>query len=92
VGRDDDMLPQCFYTVPLERAYGNHECLTPGKDGEVISKKGTVVDRAAFESMKDEYYQIREWDVTTGLPIVSKLKETGLSDIISDLARKRLVI
>ena len=64
----------------------------PGKDGEVVSLKGGVVDREAFEKMKDEYYQLREWDVATGLQTRAQLEEVGLRDVAQDLERRGLVV
>ena len=38
---------------------------------------GSIVE---LESMLDEYYAARGWDLTTGLPTTSKLQELGLGD------------
>jgi aldehyde:ferredoxin oxidoreductase len=54
--------------------------------------KGTVIDRAKFEQMKDEYYQLRGWDVATGLQTRAKLKELGLDDIGQDLSERGLAV
>ena len=64
----------------------------PGQNGEVFSKKGQVLDRGEFEKMKDEYYQIRGWDVATGLQTKAKLKELGLGDIAETLQNEKLII
>jgi len=64
----------------------------PGADGEVISRKGEVVDREKFETMKDEYYELRGWDVASGLQTTAKLEEIGLGDIVSDLERRQLIV
>ena len=63
----------------------------PGKNGEVVSLKGRVVDREAFEKMKDEYYQLRRWDVATGLQTRAQLEGVGLKDVAQDLERRGLV-
>jgi aldehyde:ferredoxin oxidoreductase len=70
----------------------NHECLVPGLDGKLVSRKGAVVDRGAFEKIKDEYYQLRQWGVTTGLQTRTKLEELGLKDVADKLEEKGLVI
>ena len=90
-GRESDKLDESFYTRPLRTVGLNPECLAPGKDGEVISRKGAVVDREKFEAMKDEYYELRGWDAG-GLQTIAKLEEIGLSDIVSDLERRRLIV
>ena len=77
-GRESDTLPDFFFTTPLESAPENPKCLMPGKGGEVISRKGEVIDRQKFEEMKDEYYQIRGWDVATGLQTKPNFKNWGL--------------
>jgi aldehyde:ferredoxin oxidoreductase len=60
--RKDDDLPKKFFEVPLSK----------GKFA------GEVLDRAKFEKMKDEYYEIRGWDKETGIPTREKLVELGL--------------
>jgi aldehyde:ferredoxin oxidoreductase len=91
-GREFDTLDESFHTRPLRTVGLNPDCKAPGKDGETISRKGEVVDRDKFEAMKGEYYELRGWDVATGLQTKSKLKELGLSDIVSDLERRNLII
>jgi len=61
------------------------------KDGEAISRKGAVVDREEFEKMKDEYYQIRGWDVATGLQTRAKLEELGLPDVARELHQRGFI-
>jgi len=92
-GRQDDQLLDYYHTVPLEKAeiFWNIDGLVPGKDGEIISKVGTVVDRDDFEKLKDEYYELRGWDVASGLPTEAKLAELGLQDIAGDLKGRGLV-
>ena len=90
-GRESDQLPEVYYTRPLKVATMNPECLAPGRDGEIISRKGAVVDREAFEAMKDEYYGIRGWDVATGLQTKAKLEELDLHDIADELELRELL-
>jgi len=51
-----------------------------------------VVDREEFERMKDEYYQLREWDVATGLQTKAKLEELDLHEVAQDLGRRGLAV
>jgi aldehyde:ferredoxin oxidoreductase len=91
VGREADRIHEMFYTVPLKEAFLNPECLATGPGGEPFSKKGAVVDRKKFESMKTEYYHLRGWDRETGLQTKGKLHQLGLDDVADDLeARNRL--
>jgi aldehyde:ferredoxin oxidoreductase len=58
----------------------------------VISRRGAVVDRDEFERMKDEYYELRGWDVMSGLQTQAGLRELGLGDVAGDLGRRGLAI
>jgi aldehyde:ferredoxin oxidoreductase len=88
-GRWIDELQEFNYTAPLQGDAYDPERLVPGKDGEPISKKGTVVDREKFAKMMGEYYELRGWD-KSGLQTKQKLVELGLEDIVEDLAQRGL--
>ena len=51
-----------------------------------------VLDRQKFEKIKDEYYAIRGWDVSTGLQTKTKLEELGLDDIAETLQHEDLLV
>ena len=91
-GRESDQLPEQFFTIPLKTALFNPECQVPGRDGEVISRKGAVVDRGKFEQMKTEYYQHRGWDPATGLQRKPNLEEVGLANIVDEMEKHRLLV
>jgi len=59
--------------------------------GQVITKKGAVLDREKFETLKDEYYSIRGWDIATGRQTTATLSKLGLEDIAKDLEQRRLI-
>ncbi|MFO8011036.1 MAG: hypothetical protein R6U89_09530 [Dehalococcoidia bacterium] len=63
----------------------------PGRGGELISRKGAVVDRESFERMKDEYYVLRRWDVKTGLQTTGQLKALDLPEMADDMQFRGLV-
>jgi aldehyde:ferredoxin oxidoreductase len=90
-GRQNDTLEESDFTVPIKFAPDNPECVMPGKGGKIISRKGAVVDRDQFERMKDEYYMLRGWDITSGLQTKTKLRELGLQDIAEKLESIRLI-
>jgi len=90
-GRVDDRLPDEWHTSPLETHVADPDCLAPGKNGEPISRVGAVVERQAFERMKDEYYQLRGWDVATGRQTEKKLQEMQLDDIADGLRQRGLI-
>jgi aldehyde:ferredoxin oxidoreductase len=91
-GKEADKLPEFSYTIPLESTPLNPDCLLPGEGGKSISRKGAVVDKGKFESMRDEYYCYRGWDIATGLQTSSKLESLELGDVAKVLAQKGLVI
>jgi aldehyde:ferredoxin oxidoreductase len=91
-GRESDRLPEIFHTQPLVTEAYDPECLVPGKDGEIISRQGEVIDRQKFEKMKDDFYALRGWDVATGLQTKAKLAELGLRDVAEDLGVRGLVV
>jgi aldehyde:ferredoxin oxidoreductase len=88
-GRENDALAKADFTVPLKSDPGNPEALVTGKGGQVISRKGAVIDEQKFEDMKSEYYQLRGWDIRTGLQRRDKLLELDLSDIAEQLEAKK---
>ena len=88
-GRKDDVLPECDHTVPLPTSPGlNPKSSLPGKKGAVIYREGMVVDRKKFEKMKDEYYQLRGWDLKTGYFKKEELQALALGDMIEKLQKK----
>jgi aldehyde:ferredoxin oxidoreductase len=90
-GRQGDTLLDAFYKIPIDSVRFNPDCLVPGKGGQPFSLKGTVVDTEKFEKMKSEYYELRGWDITSGLPTMTKLQELELADVASDLEKRGLL-
>lgn len=90
-GRAFDDLPDYCFNEPLEYDHLNPGCLVPGRNGEVISRQGSVVDRSGFERMKDEYYDLRRWDAATGLQTGTTLEQLQLGDIANDLEHRGLI-
>jgi len=91
-GREDDCPEEFNFTVPLKGdTAGNPDAIVPGPDGETFARKGMVVDRAQFEGMKDEYYEIRGWDIRTGLQKRAGLEELGLGDVAAELEEQGLL-
>lgn len=92
-GREDDYLSEHQF-IEREALIGdvfgihNPELLLPGKGDEVISRKGKAVDSEKFEQLKDEYYELRRWDVPTGLLKKDTLKKLELEEVIEPLRGK----
>ena len=91
-GREGDSLEEFNFTIPLRGdTAGNPDSIVPGNNGETFSRNGMVVDREQFEKMKDEYYEIRGWDVRTGLQKKAGLEELGLGEVASELDEQGLL-
>lgn len=67
--RDQDILPERIMSDPLP-------------DGPA---QGMTLDRASLEKMKDAYYELRGWDVASGVPTPAKLRELDLEFLIPQL-------
>jgi aldehyde:ferredoxin oxidoreductase len=97
-GRSFDVLPEFNFTESLGESGGgiislfNPESLLPGPGGQLISRKGSVVDREKFANLMDEYYTLRGWDVASGLQTEKGLIRLGLGDILPDLRNRKLII
>ena len=85
------MISERLFTMPQEYDQINPECLVPGKDFEVVSRKGGVVDREGFEQMKSEFYELRRWDVSTGLQTRETLESMDLKEVADDLEPRGLL-
>jgi len=57
----------------------------PGAGDEIITRKGKTLDRKEFECMKDEYYTLRGWDVSTGLQKKEHMKKLGLTFVCDEM-------
>ncbi len=95
-GRESDTLNEFHYTEPLETEEGmfglfNPDLELPGAGTAIISRKGATVDRAEFLKMKDEYYELRGWDVATGLQKKATLQDLGLEFLCDELARLKIL-
>ncbi len=95
-GRKDDILDEfnLFEGLVTEEGFFdlfNPEFMLPGPKGELISRKGAVVERDKFEKMMDGYYLLRGWDVKTGLQKRKKLEDLSLSKIIPELEKHNLL-
>jgi aldehyde:ferredoxin oxidoreductase len=90
-GRQEDRLLDYLHDEPLKFVFFNPDCIVPGKNGEAVSRKGARIDRPDFENLKSEYYQLRGWDVASGLLTEKKLQELELADVAADLKPRGLL-
>jgi len=66
VERKDDRPNEFYFTESMMDEPGflgifNPEFMLPGPGGELITRKGAVLECDKFEAMMDEYYAIRGW-------------------------------
>ncbi|MFH2008677.1 MAG: aldehyde ferredoxin oxidoreductase N-terminal domain-containing protein [bacterium] len=90
--RDDDWLPDEWHDQPIETHVADPDLLAPGPKGRVVSQLGRRARRTAFERVRDEYYELRGWDVPTGLPSREQLRALDLADVADTLAAQRLAV
>jgi aldehyde:ferredoxin oxidoreductase len=95
-GREEDTLGEFNFKEPLESSEGvfgmfNPDLELPGRGEEIISRKGMTLDQKAFELMKDEYYRMRGWEVTSGLQTRHCLEKLGLSFLCEAMKKAGLL-
>jgi aldehyde:ferredoxin oxidoreductase len=83
----DDVVKEFNYTDPVEAVFMNPDVIVPGPGEEVISRKGRTLNRAEFETMRKEFYDLRGWDAESGLQKAETLERLGLSDLVQNLTR-----
>ena len=73
---EEDRPPEYNFTVPTET-----ENFVPGHDGKPVSTLGSLLDEGKFKEMIGEYYQLRGWEQTSGLPYRKTLVDLGIEDL-----------
>jgi aldehyde:ferredoxin oxidoreductase len=83
----DDAPPEFNFTDPIVFDKLNPQLIVPGPTEEPVSTKGTVLDRAEFEQMRQRYYTLRGWDPDTGLQTASCLERLDMPEVKEALRR-----
>ena len=81
----DDYPPEFNFTTPLLSPMPGGKVMAPGPGGRPADMTGNVLDRDKFTAMLKEYYRLRGWDVTTGLPTPETVTRLGLEDMAGKL-------
>jgi aldehyde:ferredoxin oxidoreductase len=89
--RIDDLLPEEFHVQPLEGHVADPECLVPGRNGQIVSRLGERVEMRDFLRLREEYYQLRGWDVRTGLQTRQGLTELDMPEVADELESRGLL-
>jgi len=87
----DDVLPEEWHRQGIETHVADPDLLVPGPSGEVTTALGRRVDPPTFERIRDEYYELRGWDVPSGLQSRQLLRDLDLGDVADDLAARDLL-
>jgi len=90
--RGSDTLPEFHFAMPLRNDMTNPQGIAPGKNGEIINRKGAVLYKPKFEEMRKEFYGLRGWDQETGLQTKAKLEALDLKDVAAGLEQQGLVV
>jgi aldehyde:ferredoxin oxidoreductase len=88
----DDVLAREYHEDPLEYHVADPDCLVPGCNGNITSQVGNVIDPKSYSRLREEYYELRGWDVPTGLPSVKGLNTLGLADVAEELQARGLAV
>jgi aldehyde:ferredoxin oxidoreductase len=87
----DDLLPEEFHAQPLEGHVADPECLVPGGNGRIVSRLGERVEMRDFLRLREEYYELRGWDVRTGLQTRAGLEGLDLGEVAEQLESRGLL-
>ena len=87
----DDLLPEEFHSQPLEGHVADPECLVPGRNGQIVSRLGERVEMKEYLRLREEYYELRGWDVPTGLQTRRGLAELDLGEVAEELESRGLL-
>lgn len=69
--RKDDQIPKRLREIPAFGKFSN-------------IKEAAIIN---YDSMLDEYYDVRGWDKETGIPTPNKLEDLGMSDVAAQLSK-----
>ena len=58
----------------------------PGPGARPVDATGRVLDRDRFAEMLGEYYDLRGWNRSTGLPKPETLRKLGMDDMMAAVA------
>ncbi len=90
--RVDDVLPHGWHERGIETHVADPELLVPGPAGEVVSQLGRRAAMPDYLRLRDEYYELRGWDVPTGLQSRELLRPLGMEDVAEDLLGRGLAV
>lgn len=78
----DDVVAEYNYTEPVQTVFMNPDVLVPGQGDLILTRKGMTLDRKIFEQMREQFYELRGWDVKTGVQMPDTLIRLSLKELI----------
>ncbi len=90
--REEDFLPDEWHDKAIETHVADPECVAPGPGGKIISQIGRKADRPEFLKIRDDFYNLRGWDVPTGFQSVNSLNSLDLENVAGELFAKGLAV
>ncbi len=87
----DDYPAEFNFTDPVKTVFMNPEVIVPGPGEEVISLKGSTLDRKVYEKIRREFYELRRWDPESGLQKAETLERLGMPDLAEELKKMGLL-
>ncbi len=88
----DDLLPEEWHTTPLTSHVADPRCMVPGPGGRPVSRIGSSLPLREYKRARDEFYDIRGWDISSGLQSRSLLVSLGLLEVYGELADLGLAV
>ncbi|MEJ2110628.1 MAG: aldehyde ferredoxin oxidoreductase N-terminal domain-containing protein [Acidobacteriota bacterium] len=82
---EDDYPPEFNFTQPFDKSIHGVKLSIPGPGAQPVDATGRRLDRDKFSAMLEEYYDLRGWNIETGLPDPETLKSLGMDDMVDAL-------
>ena len=83
---EDDYPPDFNFTEKFELSIHGTTMTMPGPGARPVDATGRVLDRDRFAEMLGEYYDLRGWNRSTGLPKPETLRKLGMDDMMAAVA------
>ncbi|MEJ2245494.1 MAG: aldehyde ferredoxin oxidoreductase C-terminal domain-containing protein [Acidobacteriota bacterium] len=82
----DDYPPEFNFTEKFELSIHGTAMTMPGPGARPVDATGRVLDRNKCVEMLGEYYDLRGWSRSTGLPKPETLRKLGMDDMMDAVA------
>jgi aldehyde:ferredoxin oxidoreductase len=84
---EDDYPPEFNFTQPFDKSIHGSKLFVPGPGAQPVDATGRVLDRGKYATMLEEFYLLRGWDPSTGLPAPETLRRLGMGDMVDAAER-----